>query len=236
MPIASFHLIRYPRSTAPEGLSRMGLDRPALLRLQIRALLWAARGRPLRIMFPLIANVEEFRAARRLVDHELGWAVKRGRPAPEALRVGAMVETPALLWHLDALLPLVDFISVGANDLMQYLFAADRGNARVADRYDILSPPALRALKTIGDAAADTGTPVSVCGEQAGLPLEAFALLALGFDRLSMPPAGVGPVKRMVLSTDREAAAKGMAKLLQSSAGTVRGEVETLARKLNVAV
>ena len=215
---------------------RMGLDRPALLRMQIRALLWAANGRDLRIMFPLIASVDEFRAARRVVDRELNWAVRRGRPEPATLRIGAMVETPSLLFHLDALLPQVDFISVGANDLMQYLFAADRGNPRVADRYDILSPPALRALKTIGDAAAESGTPVSVCGEQAGRPLEAFALLALGFERLSMPPAGVGPIKRMVLSTDREAARRGVAKLLQSSAGSVRNEVETLARKLNVAV
>jgi phosphotransferase system enzyme I (PtsP) len=215
---------------------RMGLDRPALLRLQIRALLWAANGRPLRIMFPLIATVDEFRAARRVVDRELEWAVRRGRPAPEQLRVGAMVETPALLWHLDTLLPRVDFISVGANDLMQYMFAADRGNPRVADRYDILSPPAMRALKAIADAAAESGTPVSVCGEHAGRPLDAFALLALGFDRLSMPPAGVGPVKRMVLSTDREAARRGVDKLMLSSAGSVRGEVETLARKLNVAI
>ena len=215
---------------------RMGLDRPALLRMQIRALLWAANGRDLRIMFPLIANVEEFRAARRVVDRELAWAVRRGRTAPASLRIGAMVETPSLLFHLDALLPLVDFISVGANDLMQYLFAADRGNPRVAERYDILSPPALRALKTIVDASAESGTPVSLCGEQAGRPLDAFALLALGFERLSMPPAGVGPIKRMVLSTDREAARRGMATLLQSSAGSVREGVETLARKLNVAV
>jgi phosphotransferase system enzyme I (PtsP) len=187
-------------------------------------------------MFPLIANVEEFRAARRVVDRELAWAVRRGRIAPASLRIGAMVETPSLLFHLDALLPLVDFISVGANDLMQYLFAADRGNPRVAERYDILSPPALRALKTIVDASAESGTPVSLCGEQAGRPLDAFALLALGFERLSMPPAGVGPIKRMVLSTDREAARRGMATLLQSSAGSVREGVETLARKLNVAV
>jgi phosphotransferase system enzyme I (PtsP) len=215
---------------------RMGLDRPALMRLQLRALIAAARGRELHVMFPLIATVEEFRTVRRLVDRELQWAVRRGRPEPATLRIGAMVETPSLLFHLDALLPAVDFISVGANDLMQYLFAADRGNPKVADRYDILSPPALRALKTIQEAAAESGTPVSVCGEAAGRPLDAFALIALGFERLSMPPAGIGPVKRMVLSTDRAAAQRGMAKLLRSSAGSIRDEVETLARKLNVAV
>lgn len=215
---------------------RMGLDRPALLRLQLRALIWAARGRPLRIMFPLVASVDEFRAARAFVDAELAWAQRRGRAAPSRLDVGAMIEAPSLLWHLDALLPMTDFVSVGTNDLMQYLFAADRGNPRVADRYDPLSPPALRALKQIQDACAETGTPVSVCGEMAGRPLEAFALVALGFDRLSMPPAGIGPVKQMVLSCDREAARRGVDALLKGTSGSVRNEIETLARKLYVAV
>jgi phosphotransferase system enzyme I (PtsP) len=215
---------------------RMGLDRPALLRMQIRALIKAAKGRELRIMFPLVANVDEFRAARAFVDQEVAWALKRGRPEPARLDVGAMIEAPSLLWHLDALLPMTDFVSVGTNDLMQYLFAADRGNPRVSDRYDPLSPAALRALKTIQQACADTGTPVSVCGEMAGRPLEAFALLALGFDRLSMPPAGIGPVKQMVLSCDREAARRNVEALLKTSAGSLRGEIETLARKLYVAV
>jgi len=215
---------------------RMGLDRPALLRLQLRALIAAARGRPLRVMFPLVASVDEFRAARALVDHEVAWAQRRGRPAPSRLDVGAMIEAPALIWHLDALLPMTDFVSVGTNDLMQYLFAADRGNARVADRYDPLSPPALRALQTIGDACAESGTPVSVCGELAGRPLEAFALIALGFSRLSMPPAGIGPVKRMVLSLDRDVARKGVLNLLRGADGSIRNEIETLARKLNVAL
>ncbi len=215
---------------------RMGLDRPALLRLQLRALISAARGRALKVMFPLVASVEEFRAARAMVDHEIAWAQRRGRPAPSRLDVGAMIEAPSLLWHLDALLPMTDFVSVGTNDLMQYLFAADRGNPRVADRYDPLSPPALRALKAIRDACTETGTPVSVCGEMAGRPLEAFALVALGFEALSMPPAGIGPVKQMVLSCDREAARRGVEGFLKGSGGSVRNEIETLARKLYVAV
>src|SRR6202008_4925755 len=196
----------------------------------------AARGRPLRLMFPLVSSVVEFRAARALVEHEAAWAERRGRSPPSRLDVGAMIEAPALVWHLDALLPMTDFVSVGTNDLMQYLFAADRGNPRVADRYDPLSPPALRALETIQRACAETGTPVSVCGEMAGRPLEAFTLVALGFDRLSMPPAGIGPVKQMVLSCDREAARRGVSALLKSSAGSVRNEIETLARKLYLAV
>ena len=215
---------------------RMGLDRPALLRMQLRALIAAAGGRPLQIMFPLVASVDEFRAARGWVEREVAWAERRGRPAPMRLEVGAMIEAPSLLWHLDALLPLTDFVSVGTNDLMQYLFAADRGNPRVSDRYDPLSPPALRALKTIRDACSETGTPVSVCGEMAGRPLEAFALVALGFTRLSMPPAGIGAVKQMVLSCDREAARRGIEGLLRSAGGSVRGEIEALARKLFVVV
>jgi len=215
---------------------RMGLDRPALLRLQLRALIAAARGRPLRIMFPLVASCDEFRAARQLVEVEVAWAQRRGRPAPSRLDVGAMIEAPALIWHLDALLPMTDFVSVGTNDLMQYMFAADRGNPRVADRFDPLSPPFLRALQSIQESCAETGTPVSVCGEMAGRPLEAFALVALGFDRLSMPPAGVGPVKQMVLSCDREAARRGVSALLNRGAGSVRNEIETLARKIYLAV
>lgn len=215
---------------------RLGLDRPAMLRLQLRALLGAAAGRELRVMFPMIATVDEFRAARELVDVECNWARRRGRELPALLRVGAMIECPSLLWHLDALLPLTDFVSIGTNDLFQYMFAADRTNPLVSDRYDPLSPPALRALAEIQRKCADTGTPVSVCGELAGRPLEAFALLTLGFTRLSAPAGGVGPVKRMILSTDLAAARRGMTSLLGSSSGSIRGELETLARKLNVAI
>ncbi len=215
---------------------RMGLDRPGLLRMQLRALIAAVAGRPLQVMFPLVASVDEFRAARAMVDREVIWAKRWGRPAPARLEVGAMIEAPSLLWHLDALLAMTDFVSVGTNDLMQYLFAADRGNSRVSDRYDPLSPPVLRALKAIQSACADTGTPVSVCGEIAGRPLEAFTLIGLGFDRLSMPPSGIGAVKQMVLSCDREAARRGVEGLLKSPAGSVRADIESLARKLFVAV
>ena len=215
---------------------RLGLDRPGLLRLQLRALLTAAAGRELRVMFPMIATVDEFRAARELVDVECAWARRRGRALPALLRVGAMIECPSLLWHLDALLPLTDFVSVGTNDLFQYMFAADRTNPLVSDRYDPLSPPALRALAEIQKKCADTGTPVSVCGELAGRPLEAFALLTLGYTRLSAPAGGVGPVKRMILSADLTAARRGMTNLLGSSAGSIRGELESLARKLNVTI
>ena len=170
---------------------RMGLDRPALLRLQLRALIAAARGRAAAGDVP--AGGQRRGVPRRPRPGRPRGGLGRSAAAarrPAGCDVGAMIEAPALVWHLDALLPMTDFVSVGTNDLMQYLFAADRGNPRVADRYDPLSPPALRALKTIQEACAETGTPVSVCGEMAGRPLEAFALIALGFERLSMPPSG----------------------------------------------
>jgi len=214
---------------------RLGLDRPALLRMQLRALLAAAAGRELRVMFPMIATVDEFRAARALVERECDWASRRGRALPSRLRVGAMVECPSLLWHLDALLPLTDFVSIGTNDLLQYMFAADRTNPLVSDRYDPLSPPALRALAEIQQKCADYSTPVSVCGELAGRPLEAFALIALGYSSLSAPAAGVGPVKRMILSADLPVARRGIETLMKSSAGSVRNEIQALARKLNLA-
>ncbi len=215
---------------------RLGLDRPSLLRMQLRALLAAGAGRELRIMFPMIATVDEFRAARELVDVECEWANRRGRGLPSLLRVGAMIECPSLLWHLDALLPLTDFVSVGTNDLVQYMFAADRTNPLTADRYDPLSPPMLRALGEIRRACDESGTPVSICGELAGRPLEAFALIALGFTRLSAPAGGVGPVKRMILSADVQAASRNLAVLLNSPTASLRSEIVALARKLNVAV
>ena len=213
---------------------RMGLDRPALLRMQIRALITAAEGRDLRIMFPMVASVDEFRAAREFVDMEMNWAKRRGRPLPQSLRVGVMIECPSLLFHLDALLPMVDFASVGTNDLTQYMFAADRTNPKMTDRYDVLSPPFLRALSSIREQAEDYGTPVSICGEIAGKPLEAFVLIALGFTRLSMPASGIGPVKRMILSTERDQAARALARLMTNGSGNSRNEVLSVARKLNV--
>lgn len=215
---------------------RMGLDRPALLRLQLRALITAAKGRVLRVMFPMVASIEEFRDAREMIDIECAWALRRGRPVPAQVKVGVMIECPSILWHLDALLPLVDFASVGTNDLMQYLFAADRTNPKMNERYDPLSPPMLRALQQIVKAAEETGTTISVCGEIAAKPLEAFVLIALGFKRLSMPPSGLGAVKRMILSLDRDIAARAINKLLASPNGTLRTEITALARKLNVVI
>jgi phosphotransferase system enzyme I (PtsP) len=173
--------------------------------------------------------VAEFDAARALVDRELAWGREHGRKAPSVVDVGVMVEAPALAWSIPDLKGRADFISIGTNDLMQYFFAADRGNARVSERYDILSPPALRFLKRILEDAYAAGLQVSICGEAAGRPLEALAFAALGFRRLSMPASGVGPVKRLILSLDAGAASKAVARMLNSDAPTIRGELTDFA-------
>ena len=208
---------------------RIGLDRPALLRYQLRALISAASGRRLRVMFPLVTTVAEFDAARALVDRELEWAHKHGRSGPAELEVGVMVEAPALAWSIPDLADRADFLSIGTNDLMQYFFAADRGNARVSDRYDILSAPALRFLKRIREDADRAGIQISICGEAAGHPLEAIAFIALGFRRLSMPASGIGPVKRMLLALDTRAAADAIENLLRSGASSIRRELASFA-------
>jgi phosphotransferase system, enzyme I, PtsP len=181
---------------------RIGLDRPALLRLQLRALLRAAAGRSLRIMFPMVACCAEFDAARAIVAREVEYLKKHGYATPSALELGVMIEVPSLLFELDAICAKADFLSVGSNDLVQYLFAADRDNKRVADRFDVLSPPALRALATIAGAGHAAGKPVTLCGEMGGKPLEALALAAIGYRSLSMSPASIGPVKATLLAAD----------------------------------
>ena len=175
---------------------RIGLDRPAMLRTQMRALLTAAGERPLRVMFPMVSEVAELAQVRALLDAE----VKRcGAPSPI---VGAMVEVPSLVWQIPQLPGLVDFLAVGSNDLAQYFFAADRGNARVAQRFDTLSPAFLEVLGQIVERATDAGLDVSVCGEMAGRPVEAIALLGLGFRKLSMAPSAFGQIKLLVCSVD----------------------------------
>jgi phosphotransferase system enzyme I (PtsP) len=198
---------------------RIGLDRPGLLRLQLRAMLKASAGRDLRVMFPMIANVAEFDLAKAITLREMELIRRHEHGMPTKLELGAMVEVPALLWELDQIAERADFLSVGSNDLVQYLYAADRDNTRVSKRYDNLSTPVLRALKSIVDAGDRAGTPVTLCGEMGGRPLEALALLAIGYRSLSMSPASIGPVKAMILGLDLEQARLFLASLMGSDEG-----------------
>ena len=200
---------------------RLGLDRPGLLRSQIRALLRAAGGRDLHVMFPMIATIEEFDEAKSLVERELTHLRRHGHKLPEHVEVGTMVEVPSLLYQLDELLARVDFLSVGTNDLVQFFYAADRGNARVADRFDSISAPVLRALRVIADKSREHGKPVTVCGEIASQPLGALALVGIGYRSLSLTPSSIGPVKAMLLGVHAGKAAGFIAPLIDRPAGTV---------------
>ncbi|HYF16766.1 MAG TPA: phosphoenolpyruvate--protein phosphotransferase, partial [Ramlibacter sp.] len=215
---------------------RIGLDRPAMLRKQLRAMLRAAAGRELRVMFPMIAEVAEFRQARRILDLELDRQRADGGGLPASVKVGVMMEVPSLLFQLDALLPLVDFMSVGSNDLLQYLFASDRGNPMLNNRYDLLSPPLLRVLRMLVERCDAAGVPLSLCGEMASRPLEAMALVGCGFRSLSMAPPAVGEVKSMLRSLDVGGLADYMQSLCGLSDHSVRGRLKAFARDHGVLI
>ena len=210
---------------------RLGLDRPALLRTQLRALLRAAGGRSLKIMFPMIATVSEFDQAKGLVERELTHLRRHGHKLPDAVEVGSMVEVPSLLYQLDELLEHVDFLSVGSNDLVQFLYAVDRGNPRVSTRFDPLSAPVLRALKDISEKSREYGKLATVCGELASQPIGALALTALGYRSLSLAPSAVGPVKAMLLDLDAGKAAEFLYPLIEkpNAAMSIRAHLEKFA-------
>jgi phosphotransferase system enzyme I (PtsP) len=215
---------------------RMALDRPALLRTQLRALLRAAAGRELRLMFPMITEVSEFDRAKQLLEREQRHLERHGHAGPARIKLGAMIEVPALLWQLDELMERVDFVSVGSNDLLQFLWACDRSNARVSGRFDALSPAVLRALREIVDRAAAHGKPVALCGELAGRPLEAMALIGIGFRSISMSPASIGPVKAMILGLDVGVLEEHVKSLLKTNIPSLRPALSDFAGARNVPI
>ncbi|GAB4183794.1 MAG: phosphoenolpyruvate--protein phosphotransferase [Thalassobaculales bacterium] len=211
---------------------RIALDRPFLLRQQLRAMIRAAAGRDLLVMFPMVTEVAEFRAARGILERELAAAAC----PPRSVSCGAMLEVPALLWQLPELLRHADFLSVGSNDLLQFVFAADRGSRRLMDRYDPLSTPVLRLLADVARQCAAAGRPLTVCGEMAGRPLEALALIGIGIRRLSMTATAIGPVKAMVRQTRLRPLAGLLADLLAGGSRVVRGDLSAFARDHGITV
>jgi phosphotransferase system enzyme I (PtsP) len=201
---------------------RMALDRPGLMRTQVRAMLRAAGGRELRVLLPMITDVSEIEVAKQIIERERELIRRRGQDEPATVKIGVMIEVPAILYDIDSVMRRVDFASVGSNDLMQYMFAVDRGNERVSARYDTLSFPMLRALETIINAARRHGRHVTLCGEMAGRPIEAMALIGLGFRSLSMSASAIGPVKSMLLSLDAEALSSRLKGLLDTSHSGVK--------------
>lgn len=201
-PLPYFHIQDEENPAMGWRATRIGIDRPAILRRQCRALIAAAGGRRLDVMFPFIADVAEFDEAKALFDREMERARKMGQTLPSQVRVGAMIEIPSILWQVEALAKRVDFLSVGSNDLIQFLFASDRGNPRLADRYDVLSPVVLQVFRNLAKQCEAAGVELSFCGELARKPLEAMALIGLGIRTLSLSASGLGPVKAMVRSVD----------------------------------
>jgi len=235
----SLPYLRQPKEDNPAmgwRATRLAIERPALLKLQLRALLRAAEGRDLRVMFPMIADVEEFRSAKALFETEMEYLKHSGHELPRSVKLGAMIEVPALIWQLDGLLKEVDFASIGSNDLLQFLFASDRGNTRLAARYDPLSPPLLSAIRHIVVRANAHGVPLNLCGEMAGRPLEAMALIGLGLTSISMAPAAVGPVKDMILTLDRAALWRELEPMLSLPDHSLRKRLEKFAKAHEIPV
>ncbi len=196
---------------------RIALEREGLMKAQARALLEAAAGRTLNVMFPMVSEPWEFDEARALFEAQREWIAGRGRKVPRQIRYGTMLEVPALAEMLDVILPNLDFMSIGTNDLTQFLFAADRANPKLAERFDWLSIAILRFLKRVVEACHAAEVPVTVCGEMGGRTLEAMALIGLGVERLSITPAAVGPIKAMIRSLDVSALRSAWPELVSAS-------------------
>jgi phosphotransferase system enzyme I (PtsP) len=215
---------------------RLSLDRSTLMMAQARSLLEASGGKVLRVMFPMVSEPWEYEEARGLFEEQVEWARHSHKKLPSRIEFGAMLEVPSLAEMLDQLLPRVDFLSVGTNDLTQFLFAADRSDPRLAERYDWLSPAILRFLKRVLDAARAADVPVRICGEMAGRPLEAMALIGIGAENFSITPAGVGPVKAMVRSLDAAAIRARLEQLLAKPPRDVRKAMNDWARRHSVTI
>ena len=215
---------------------RLSLERSTLMKAQARALIEASGGKVLRVMFPMVSEPWEYEEARGLFEEQVEWARHAHRKIPKTIEFGAMLEVPSLAEMLDQLLPRVDFLSIGTNDLTQFLFAADRSEPRLAQRYDWLSPAILRYLKRVLDACRAHDVPARICGEMAGRPLEAMALIGVGAENFSITPAGVGPVKAMIRSLDASLLRARVEQLLARPPKDMRRALSDWARRHSVTI
>ena len=213
---------------------RVALERDGLLKVQARSLLEAAAGRTLNVMFPMVSEPWEFEQAKAVFERQLAWLRGQKKLLPEAVRYGAMLEVPVLAEMLDVLTPQLSFLSIGTNDLTQFLFAADRAHPKLAERYDWLSPAILRFLKRIQLATVGQNVDVTVCGEMGGRRLEALALIGLGIRRLSITPAAVGPVKELVRKIDTAEIAAAMTGWLASPPPDMRAALLGWAKERDI--
>ncbi|MDM8009763.1 MAG: phosphoenolpyruvate--protein phosphotransferase [Parasphingorhabdus sp.] len=213
---------------------RIGLERDALMKVQARALIEAAAGRKLNVMFPMIAEPWEFDQAKAVYEHQRAYLQSQKKRLPSQIRYGAMLEVPALAECLDLMADRLDFLSIGTNDLTQFLFAADRSNPKLAERFDWMSPAILRFLSRASENAARFDIMLSVCGEMGGRPLDALTLLGLGIRSLSITPASVGPIKAMVRSLDLGQAKQEVEAILKEAPADARARLEQWATRHKV--
>ncbi len=235
LDIGGDKVVPYMRAAAEENPAmgwrslRLALDRPGLLRTQVRALLQAAEGRPLKILVPMVTETSEYLKCTQVIRKEVERMSRLHMVVPSKLEIGAMIEVPSLLFELDTLLPETDFVSIGSNDLIQFLTATDRANRRVANSYDPIAKPRLRVIRQIVEATKRHNVPLTMCGELAGRPLEALALMAVGMTRLSMGPSSIGPIKDLILSLDLGAIQK---KVNQALEGPEQVNIRALLKEL----
>ncbi len=215
---------------------RIALDRPGMLCRQLRALIEAAGGGSLHVMFPMVSEVAEFDEAKALLDRELELAARRGTALPSAVHVGVMLEVPSLYFQLAALLPRIDFLSVGSNDLQQFFFACDRGSQQVGERYDSLSPALLRFLRDVARQCENAGVPFGLCGEMAGDPIEAMALIGIGFRRLSMNAGATARIRLMTRSLNLTGLAAYIDTIIDGADHTLRNKLVDFARDHGVRI
>jgi phosphotransferase system enzyme I (PtsP) len=213
---------------------RLSLEREGLLKAQARALLEAAAGRSLSVMFPMVSEPWEFDAGRKVFEDQLQFLRDRRKVVPESIEYGCMLEVPALADVLDLLAPKIAFLSVGTNDLTQFLFAADRANPKLAERYDWLSPAILRFLSRVSQSLVGQNVRLGVCGEMGGRRLEALALLGIGYRRLSITPAAVGPIKELVRKVDLNEITDQMTRWLASPPASMRAELQRWAEERGI--
>jgi phosphotransferase system enzyme I (PtsP) len=215
---------------------RLALEREGLMKAQARALIEATAGKTLNVMFPMVSEPWEFDAAKDVFDHQLAYLRKLKRTLPEAINYCVMLEVPSLAEMLDVLIPKLSFISIGTNDLTQFLFAADRANPKLAERYDWLSPSILRFLARVVQGTRGHKVQLGVCGEMGGRRLEALALLGLGIRRLSITPASVGPIKELVRRVDTGEIEKAMKLWLASPPPDMRAALSQWAADREIEV
>jgi phosphotransferase system enzyme I (PtsP) len=215
---------------------RLSLDHAGLMKAQARALIEAAAGRTLNVMFPMVSEPWEFDAAKAIFDGQIAFLSKQKKLLPNKIRYGAMLEVPALAETLDILLPKINFLSIGTNDLTQFLFAADRADPRLAERYDWLSPAILRFIRRVVKATEGHDVDVAVCGEMGGRTLEALALIGVGIHRLSITPAAVGPIKAMIRSTNYSDIRAKMDELLNAPTENLRESLAAWANSQGIEI